>query len=88
MRIVTEMQIKTSDGLELEINSLGSTFVVVYNPWIDGPMLRGQDEVTLNDLRNGVAAGEIHSILLAGVEQTFDGDMDFLVDEIEPQDLQ
>ena len=88
MRIVTEMQIKTSDGLELEINSLGSTFVVVYNPWTDGPMLRGQDEVTLNDLRNGVAAGEIHSILLAGVEQTFDGDMDFLVDEIEPQDLQ
>ena len=69
MRIVTEMQIRTNDNLQVEVNSLDSNYVVVYNPWTIGPTHRRDSELPLSELRNAVAAGEVHSILLSGIEK-------------------
>ena len=90
MRIVTEMQINTTEGLKIEVNSLGSQYIVVYNPWSDGKILRGQDEVPLDELRNAVAAGEVHSILVTSVERVDDDDdceYDFDMEDVETQDI-
>jgi len=88
MRIVTEMQLKTSDGLDVELNSLGSQYVVVYNPWTDGAMLRDHEEVPLSELRNAIGCGEVHSILLSNlIHESDEDDFDIFLEEEESHDI-